>query len=356
MKRRLFKIIIGILIIIIMIPIIFIGYVTWKNPSHEDVEVVNIENNQREELVPEEEYSVLIFNLGYGGLDRNQEFFMDGGVSSRGESEAQVISNMQAITDFLSNESSDFMLLQEVDIRSARSYNINQYELLKNELKDYGNAFAYNYQAIWVPVPLLNPMGHANSGLLTLSKYTMHQALRRELRGQESWPVILADLDRSLLETRISVENGRDLVLVNLHLSAYDEGGLLREQQVEHLLELIKEIYAKNDYVILGGDWNQLLGSVQLNDPEFIEEWPDWLVPIAESLDDTGYRWGIDESVMTVRDIGAPYEPGETFETVIDGFLVSPNIRIIAVDGHNLGFEHSDHNPVTLRFELTEDD
>lgn len=356
MKRGLLKVIIGILVFLIMIPIIFIGYVSWKNPTHQDVEVVNIENNQEEELALDEEYSVLIFNLGYGGLDKDQEFFMDGGVSSRGESEEQVTSNIQAMIDFLSNENLDFMLLQEVDIRSARSYDINQYELLQNEFQNYGSTFAFNYQAIWVPVPLLNPMGHANSGLVTLSKYTMHQGLRRELRGQESWPVILADLDRSLLETRISVGNGRDLVLVNLHLSAYDEGGLLREQQVEHLLELIEEVYTRNDYVILGGDWNQLLGRMQLNDPDFIEQWPDWLVPIAKSLEDTGYRWGIDESIMTVRDIGAPYEPGETFETVIDGFLVSPNIKIIEVSGHDLGFEHSDHNPVTLRFELTEDD
>lgn len=355
MKRGLLKIIIGILVTIIMIPIIFIGYVSWKNPTHQDIEAVTIENNQGEELSLDEAYSVLIFNMGYGGLDKNQEFFMDGGVSSRGESEAQVLNNVQGMIDFLSNENADFMLLQEVDIRSARSYNINQYEMLQDRFQSYASAFVYNYQAIWVPVPVLNPMGHANSGLVTLSKYTMHQGLRRELRGQESWPVILADLDRSLLETRIPVDNGRDLVLVNLHLSAYDEGGLLREKQVEHLLELIEEVYTQNNYVILGGDWNQLLGTMQLNDPDFIEEWPEWLVPIAVSLEDTGYQWGIDESVMTVRDIGAPYEPGETFETVIDGFLVSPNIRIIEVSGHDLEFEHSDHNPVTLKFELIAD-
>ena len=356
MKRGLLRIIIGILVTIIMIPLIFIGYVSWNNPTHEDIEIIEIENNQTEKISLNKEYSVLIFNMGYGGLDKNQEFFMDGGESSRGESETQALSNVEDMTDFLIRENSDFMLLQEVDIRSARSYDINQYEMLQSEFQGYGSAFAYNYQAIWVPVPILNPMGYANSGLVTLSEYAINSGLRHELTGQESWPVILADLDRSLLETRISVENGRDLVLVNLHLSAYDEGGILREKQVEHLLELIQEFYTQNDYVILGGDWNQLLGTMQLEDPDFIEKWPDWLVPISESLAETGYQWGIDEKVMTVRDIAAPYEPEETFETVIDGFLVSPNIRIIEVGGHDLGFEHSDHNPVTLKFELTEDD
>ncbi len=355
MKSRLLKIIIGVLMSIILMLIIFIGYVSWKNPTHENIEEVKIENNQTEILSVDEEYSVLIFNLGYGGLDKDQEFFMDGGTSSRGESEAKVLNNVQAMIGFLDKERPDFILLQEVDIRSSRSYDINQYKMLQNQFQDYGSAFAYNYQALWVPVPILNPMGYANSGLVTLSKYAMDQGLRHELTGQESWPVILADLDRSLLETRISVANGRELVLVNLHLSAYDEGGILREQQVDHLLRLIEDVYSKNDYVILGGDWNQLLGTIQLENPDFIEEWPDWLVPIAESLGKTGYQWGIDETVMTVRDIGAPYEPGETFETVIDGFLVSPNIRIIEVSGHDLGFEHSDHNPVTLTFQLKED-
>jgi len=350
--RTMLKIIIGVLLILIMIPVIFIGYVSWKNPVHKEVEVIDITNNQPKKLSTDEEYTALIFNLGYGGLDKKQEFFMDGGTSSRGESETIVFENIQAMISFLNNEDPDFMLLQEVDIRSSRSYDINQYELLQNRFQSYASAFAYNYQAIWVPVPILNPMGYAKSGLVTLSKYTMHHGLRRELTGQESWPVILADLDRILLETRIPVDNSRDVVLINLHLSAYDEGGILRKKQVEDLLKLINEVYTQNEYVILGGDWNQLLSTVQLEDPDFLEKWPEWLVPIAESLGDTGYQWGVDETVMTVRDLGTPYIPGETFETVIDGFLVSPNIKIIEVIGHNLGFEHSDHNPVTLKFQL----
>jgi endonuclease/exonuclease/phosphatase family metal-dependent hydrolase len=354
-KRPLFKILIGGLGIAIMIPVIFIGYVSWKNPTHQDIEEIGIDNNQTGELLLNEEYSVLIFNIGYGGLDKDQDFFMDGGASSRAESKAKVLENVEGMLDFLSRENPDFMLLQEVDIRSARSYDVNQYEMLQTRFQHYASAFSYNYQAIWVPVPIVNPMGYARSGLATLSKHSMHSGLRRELTGQESWPVILADLDRSLLETRISVANGRELILVNLHLSAYDEGGILREQQVSHLVSLIEEVYRQNDYVILGGDWNQLLGTSQLEDDDFMEEWPEWLVPIADSLENTGYQWGVDESVMTVRDIEAPYKPGKTFETVIDGFLVSPNIKIIEVIGHDLGFEYSDHNPVTLRFQLIED-
>jgi endonuclease/exonuclease/phosphatase family metal-dependent hydrolase len=49
-----------------------------------------------------------------------------------------------------------------------------------------------------------------------------------------------------------------------------------------------------------------------------------------------------------VRDNATPYVKGETFETVIDGFLISPNLEIINTKTHDLGFKNSDHNPVTV--------
>jgi endonuclease/exonuclease/phosphatase family metal-dependent hydrolase len=49
-----------------------------------------------------------------------------------------------------------------------------------------------------------------------------------------------------------------------------------------------------------------------------------------------------------VRDNATPYVKGETFETVIDGFLISPNLEIIKTKTHDLGFKNSDHNPVTV--------
>jgi hypothetical protein len=39
---------------------------------------------------------------------------------------------------------------------------------------------------------------------------------------------------------------------------------------------------------------------------------------------------------------------------VLDGFLVSSNVKVKEVVTEDLGFECSDHNPVILSFELAE--
>ncbi|MFB6364179.1 hypothetical protein ACFCP7_08960 [Paenibacillus elgii] len=54
----------------------------------------------------------------------------------------------------------------------------------------------------------------------------------------------------------------------------------------------------------------------------------------------------------SVRTLDTAYRPWINFLAVIDGFLVSPNVEIVDVTGHDLNFEHSDHNPVTGRFVL----
>ncbi|NBG88843.1 endonuclease/exonuclease/phosphatase family protein [Isachenkonia alkalipeptolytica] len=340
------------LAIIILVPVIFIGYLTLNNPSHEGKEALMSTSNPEAQAPADKIYRATTFNIGYGGLDRNQDFFFDGGKNSRGESKAVVQKNLEAMTSFLLEQNSDFLMIQEIDRKASRSYDIEQYEYLQNELRGYGSSFAYNYNALWVPLPVFNPMGYANAGLGTFSRYRVSEALRHQLEGQESWPMILAELDRCLLETRIPLDNGESLVLINLHLSAYDKGGELRKQQVEHVIRYMEELYKEGNYVVLGGDWNQLLGTKQLEDPEFKDHWPEWLVQAPDSLTDSGFIWGIDEEVMTVRDLATAYVPGETFETIIDGFLVSPNVEILEVQGHDLGYENTDHNPVSMEFRL----
>jgi exonuclease III len=48
----------------------------------------------------------------------------------------------------------------------------------------------------------------------------------------------------------------------------------------------------------------------------------------------------------------AAYDPATTTTTVIDFFLLSPNIEAISVDCINLNFENSDHNPVRIKVKM----
>jgi hypothetical protein len=56
--------------------------------------------------------------------------------------------------------------------------------------------------------------------------------------------------------------------------------------------------------------------------------------------------------VPSIRSNGTPYKQGENFVAVIDGFLVSANVEIRTVTGHDLAFRNSDHNPVSTLFVL----
>lgn len=352
MKKNILKGLLGLLVVLILIPVIFIGYLTVKNPVHEDYEVLDIYNNPNLIASHEKTFKATIFNVGYAGLDKDQDFFFDGGKNSRAESYERVVENLEAMTAYLVEDDADFIMIQEYDRKASRSYDTDQFFHVKNVLSHYGSSFAYNYNALWVPMPLLDPMGYAHAGLGTHSRYYASQATRFQLEGQESWPRVLGELDRCIMETFIPLDNGETLVLINLHLSAYDKGGKLRAMQVEHLIRHMNALYEEGYYVVLGGDWNQLLGTKQMQDPDFQESWPEWLVQVPESLTESGFKWAIDESVMTVRDLATPYVPGETFETIIDGFLVSPNVEVVKVIGHDLAYEHTDHNPVSLYFNL----
>lgn len=337
---------------IVLIPVVFVGYLTVFDKVPPEELPLEVFGNPSKKLDIQSPFTITTFNIGYASLDKDQNFFADGGTQSRGESEEKVKSNLNKTSKLLKTLSSDFYFLQEVDVKARRSYYIDQLDWLTKELSEYSHVFAANYNAIWVPVPLTDPLGDTVAGMMTLSKYGLEQSTRYQLKGQEEWPMRLMELDRCIVKSEIPVEGGKKLVLINLHLSAYDKGGLLRNQQAEHLVEIMNELYADGHYVILGGDFNQLLDKTQMEDPEFMAIWPSWLVVAPESLSNTGYQWAVDTSVNTIRDLATTYVEGKTFETIIDGFLVSPNIEVLSVKGHDLGFDFSDHNPVSCTFKL----
>jgi hypothetical protein len=41
--------------------------------------------------------------------------------------------------------------------------------------------------------------------------------------------------------------------------------------------------------------------------------------------------------------------------TTIDGFIVSPNVAVESVHGFDLGFAHTDHQPVRVRVRAIEE-
>lgn len=133
-------------------------------------------------------FSLLTWNIGYAGLDKDMDFFKDGGTKVI-TPEDKCRENISAITEFLvNNDTIDFMLLQEIDRDSKRSYHIDQYQGLSEKLSGHVPFFAKNYDVFFVPVPPANPMGAVLSGIAAYSKYTPVTSIRYSLPGDFGFP------------------------------------------------------------------------------------------------------------------------------------------------------------------------
>jgi endonuclease/exonuclease/phosphatase family metal-dependent hydrolase len=327
----------------------FVGYIVITDYQPEDVEAATVLNDN-EVAITGNVFTVTTFNIGYCGLDKDQDFFLDGGVMSHSSSKEQTEINLEAVESYIETQSSDFYFLQEVDVSGSRSFNVNQQESIQTTFSEYSATYSYNFKAKWIPIPVFDPLGSAYGGLMNLSRFSPLQSTRYSLPGEEPFPKKYFELDRSVMEDVYNLENGKKLYMINIHLSAYDKGGTIRAEQVQFMIDYINEIYDEGEnYIIFGGDWNHLLDS-----SKFVVDLPDWVATLPEALFDTGFNLAYDTDTSTVRSDDTPYVEGENFETVIDGFLVSPNITINLVEGGNLGFENSDHNPVTLTFTLND--
>ena len=349
------KILKGLLLVIglpVLVVFLYLAFMTVTDFKPQEAINLDIKNNTVEILKKGVPLSVLTFNIGYCGLDAGEDFFMDGGSGSRCTSLEQTLTNLKNITSFIFKEKADLMLLQEVDSKSSRSYRVNELDYLQKNLAGYGAIFAVNYQVPWVPVPLTRPMGAVMSGLLTFSRFNVRSAVRYRFPGKEAWPRQLAELDRCFIESRLPLEGGKELVLLNSHLSVFDKGGRIRKLQLAYMKKRLLDEYEKGNYVIAGGDWNHGLPG---SDPKLFKATmarPGWYVALPEDFTPAGFAWAVDKTVPTVRNNASAYKENENFVAVIDGFLVSPNVAIQRVTGHNLAFQNSDHNPVSAVFVL----
>ncbi len=347
--KKLFKILLIVVLIIAVAFGGFLGFLTITEYRPEAVEELSLRRSTGVAPLPANGLTVLAWNIGYAGLGRQQDFFMDGGKKSRPEDRGTVDTYLRGIGATLDQADADLVLLQEVDIDSSRTYGIDEAESLARGV----SAFALNYSCPFVPVPF-PPMGKVHSGLLTTSAYEITSAERVALPCPFSWPVSTVNLKRCLLVSHLPVEDrDGELVLVNLHLEAYDDGSG-KIAQTKQLMEFLQKEYEKGNYVIAGGDFNQVF-------PGGLKAWPNahpelWSPGILDAdVLPKGFGYVYDLSVPTCRLLNQPYNPADTANTqyyTIDGFIVSPNVDVSAVKTMDLGFACSDHNPVQLTVSL----
>lgn len=327
----------------------------------------DILNNQEEAVVLNQEYTITTYNIGFGAYNREFSFFMDSGtmkdgkkvsgIGSRAKSKKVVEENTNGAIEVILGQDADFMLFQEVDTNSTRSHKVNQYELLRSSFDEYASIYASNFHSAFLFYPIFNPHGKTSSGIVTFSKYKMESVIRRKLPIDESFLNKFFDLDRAFTISRFEVDNGKELVIINIHMSAYDEGGVYRKMQLELLNDVLTSEKNKGNYVVAGGDFNHdIANSLNLFETEQLV--PEWVFEIKEEDIASGFRIAASNLNPTCRSTDIAYEEKVNYTVVIDGFIVSDNIEVTSVENivklglQDVNFLYSDHNPVKMKFTL----
>lgn len=342
-------------------------YVVFQYNRIEDNLPLEIKNNQENELVTiNEAYDISTYNIGFGAYSPSFSFFMDSGTYLNGEevsgiygkayNKDEVLKNTNGAIETLLELDTDFTLIQEMDTDSDRSHHINQYQMFLDGFTNQSSTFAINYHSAYLFYPFNDPIGKSNSGIATFSKYTIDESIRRAYPLSTGFDKFF-DLDRCFSINYFNVTNNKKLVIINSHMSAYDEGGYIREAQLKMLNEVITDEYNKGNYVIVGGDFNnELADSIGKFPSE--EKTPTWVKNLTE--DDFPEHFNIvatmydenGELTATCRAAEIPYTKGVNYLNVIDGFIVSDNIKVNSVYNINNEFSFSDHQPVKMEFEL----
>ncbi len=356
-KRNPFLKVLKVIFIVLLVLIVLIAglvvflSVTEYRPA--DKEEIKIEGTASEKIPTGKSVKVLTWNVGYCALGEDTDFFMDGGKMVNTSSKEQVESNLDAVISFIKSEKPSIILLQEVDVNSDRSHHINETESIRDAFDGYSSTFAYNFKVAYLPYPI-PPMGKIGSGVLTLSAYKIDSSERIQLPIPFKWPVSMLNLKRCLDVNRIPVDgNDKELVLIDLHLEAYDngEGKVL---QTAALKEILDEEYEKGNYVIAGGDFNQIFSSEDTAKFKALEgKWAPGIIDVSVFKD--GWQFLMDERVPTCRSLDQPLKGADlsNFQYyLIDGFIVSDNVTVSELETKDLGFVNSDHNPVVMEIIL----
>ena len=349
--KKIIKWVLIILAIIILIVGTYAAYYMLSYKRIDDNLSLDIKGDLTTQATLNTDIKVISYNVGFGAYTPDFGFFMDGGDKGRANSKESVENCINGTIALLLEKNPDIIFLQEVDKKATRSYKVDQEKMYLDALNGYETTYAINYDSPYLIYPFNLPFGSALAGMMVASKYGITSSVRRSLPVETGFSKYF-DLDRCYTVNRVNVENGKELLLYCVHLSAYTSDGKIADTQLQMLIDNMKLEYEKGNYIICGGDFNKdLLGNSSeifgVDGSNYT-----WAQPIKEEyLTGTGLNlvkpFNEENPVPSCRNADGPYNKDQ-FVITIDGFIISNNITLKGADVIDTGFEYSDHNPVEM--------
>ena len=114
-------------------------------------------------------------------------------------------------------------------------------------------------------------------------------------------------------------------------------------------MDFLKSEYAKGNYVVAGGDFNQSFPGAEEQFPAIAGDmWrPGKIDP---AMFPQGWEVCYNLDAPSCRSINQPFTGLDGHQTFcLDGFILSPNLSCDFIVTINCNFKNTDHNPVYMR-------
>ncbi|MCF6352781.1 MAG: endonuclease/exonuclease/phosphatase family protein [Cyclobacteriaceae bacterium] len=236
--------------LIAIILLSFIVFYFWASSSNYSKEEYSqlIKNDYPEIIDKDSVYNIITYNIGYlSGMTNNLPV---------AKTKLLFNNNLIKVYQEFDRIKADIICFQEVDYHSKRSYYVNQ----QQEIQKIGYNYVFqavNWDLKYLPYPYFPikfQFGEMLSGQSILSKYPLADAERIVLSRVANSPFYRNAfyLDRLAQVCKIVI-NGKTVVLINVHLEAFDE--ITKTNHANYIVELYST-YKDRFPVLLTGDFN----------------------------------------------------------------------------------------------------
>lgn len=270
-----------------------------------------------------------------------------------------ITQTIEEVARVIEDEQPDIILLQEVDDGASRTDREDQLERLLALLPDdyQCHTSAFYWKAAFVPHPRIR--GATGMKLSTISRFQIDEARRHQLELIPADPITQQfSPKRAILEARLPLTDGNELVVLNTHLDAFAQGHDTMTRQVEEVSDLLAQLTQEGYPWLIGGDFN-LLPSPEayalLQDDEKGYYNPQTeitpLYDIYQAVPSRDETSGADRALWFTHIPNDPRVPG--LDRTIDYIFFSGNL---AIGEHYIRQQDtmtiSDHLPVVAEFSL----
>jgi len=232
------------------VPCVVVFWFFWASSATMDSkEYSKLKTNQYATTVQRDSvFSIVTYNIGYlSGMTNNRPL---------AKPKELFDTNLQKVLKELKAVNPDIIAFQEIDFNAARSYHVDQ----QNEISKLGYTYVFeaiNWDENYVPFPywpIKMHFGKIVSGQSILSKYPLKAAQRIVLERVKTTPFYRDAFYLERLAQVVKVVlNGQEVVLISVHLEAFDKE--TRVQQFDQVLKLFKQYKTKYPTILLG-DFN----------------------------------------------------------------------------------------------------